>query len=69
MVSVKYARTNSSNFLIISYYFHKGIEGTDPTTHFSPSNMDVYKAWGRKWKLKVDAGFLGKLAVFNTKAK
>ena len=67
MMSVKYSKTNSSNFLIISYYFHPDIDGTDPTNYFAFTNINLYKAWGRKWKPKVDAGFLGKLEVTKTK--
>ncbi len=61
MMSVMYTKTNSSDLLDISYYFHPDIEGTDPTNYFAYANIDLYKAWGRKWKPKVDAGFLGKL--------
>ena len=31
--------------------------------------IERLKSWGREWKAKVDAGFLGKLEVFKTKEK
>ena len=61
MILAAFFRASIDNTLKIVYYF-------DRYPPYRPiiSREDI-KTWGRKWKPKVDAGFLGKLKVFKTK--
>ena len=61
MIRAAFFRRNTDNFLSIYYYFHPY-----PPAKPSITREDI-KTWGRKWKPKVDAGFLGKLKVTKTK--
>ena len=61
MIRADFFRVNEDNFLRLTYYF-------DRYPPYRPiiTREDI-KTWGRKWKSKVDAGFLGKLEVTKTK--
>ncbi len=61
MVRVVFFRATTDNFLGIAYYFHPYPHGDDYVTR------EDIKTWGRKWKPKVDAGFLGELKAFKAK--
>ena len=58
MVRAIFFRATTDNFLRIVYYFHPYPHGDDYVTR------EDIKTWGRKWKPKVDAGFLGDLKAF-----
>ena len=57
MMRIVFVRRNEDNLLSITYYFHPYPPGSASVT------PDDIKTWGRKWKPKVDAGFLGELKV------
>ncbi len=61
MIRAVFYRLNTDNYLRIYYYFHRYPLGRPIITR------EDIKSWGRKWKPKVDAGFLGKLEVTKTK--
>ena len=61
MVRAAFFRRNTDNFLSIFYYFHPYPPGKPSITR------EDIKTWGRKWKPKVDAGFLGELKAFKAK--
>ena len=61
MMRIVFIRRNEDNLLSLTYYFHPYPPGSASVT------PDDIKTWGRKWKPKVDAGFLGKLKMFKTK--
>ncbi len=61
MMRIVFIRRNEDNLLSLTYYFHPYPPGSASVT------PDDIKTWGRKWKPKVDAGFLGKLEVTKTK--
>ena len=63
MARVIFTRRSSDNLLNLAYYFHRYPLGRPIITR------EDIKTWGRKWKPKVDAGFLGKLEAFKTKEK
>ena len=63
MIRADFYRVNRDNFLRITYYFYSFPLGRPVIAR------DDIKTWGRKWKPKVDAGFLGKLEAFKTKEK
>ncbi len=61
MIRAVFFRRNTDNALSIYYYFHRYPLGRPTITR------EDIKTWGRKWKPKVDAGFLGKLKAFKSK--
>ena len=61
MARAVFYRATTDNFLEILYYLHPYPHGDDYVTR------EDIKTWGRKWKPKGDAGFLGELEVTKTK--
>ncbi len=61
MIRAVFYRASTDNFLRILYYFHRYPLGRPIITR------EDIKTWGRKWKPKVDAGFLVKLEAFKAK--
>ncbi len=61
MIRAVFYRLTTDNYLRIYYYFHRYPLGRPTITR------EDIKTWGRHWKPKVDAGFLGKLKAFKAK--
>jgi hypothetical protein len=60
MIRAAFFRRNTDNFLSIYYYFHRYLLGRPVITR------EDIKTWGRKWRPKVDAGFLGELKALKS---
>ena len=62
MLRAVFIRRTEDNLLTLRYYFQRyTLEEEDFSTR------EDIKTWGRKWKPKVDAGFLGELKAFKAR--